>query len=446
MKTQTENTKTYPKSSESVVNKVKARAQTLNKPGDLDALVEQIGEAKYVLLGEATHGTHEFYLWRAILTKRLIEEKGFSFVGVEGDSPDCYRVNRFVKQYDGHARNAYETIREFNRWPTWMWANWEVIEFINWLKDFNNRGSTKQKVGFYGLDVYSLGESLDALMKYLKNTDYIAYLKAQEAVKCFEPFGFEGTDYARATWLIPKSCETEVIDLLRDVRSKITTYNTDPEAVFNTEQNALVAVNAERYYRTMIQGGGASWNVRDRHMVETLERLMDFHGENAKAIVWAHNTHVGDARATDMSRQGMVNIGELISVYHDNDEVFKVGFGTYKGTVIAGRQWGDRMEIMEVPKASEDSWESILHEAGAGENLVFTTKGWHDDPDFDKRFKHRAIGVVYQPEYEHFGNYVPSDIPLRYDAFIHIDKTSALHPVHLKPDGHQIPETYPWGV
>ncbi|MFH4968076.1 erythromycin esterase family protein [Gaetbulibacter sp. M240] len=446
MKTETDNALHYYKSTKALVDKVKKHARTLSKPKDLDVLIERIGDARYVLLGEATHGTHEFYLWRAILTKRLIEEKGFSFVGVEGDSPDCYRVNRYVKNYGDHPSNAYDTIREFNRWPTWMWANWEVIEFINWLKDFNTKKATTRKVGFYGLDVYSLGESLEALMQYLEKTDHAAYIKAQEAVKCFEPFGYEGTDYARATWLIPKTCETEVVDLLRDVRTKITSYNTDPEAVFNTEQNALVAVNAEKYYRTMIKGGGASWNVRDRHMVETLERLMDFHGDEAKAIVWAHNTHVGDARATDMSRQGMVNIGELISIYHHADEVFKVGFGTYQGTVIAGRKWGDAMEIMNVPKAAEDSWEAILHQAGDGADLVFTTDVWQNDPTFKTRLDHRAIGVVYQPEYERFGNYVPSDIPLRYDGFIHIDTSSALHPVHIKPDGHQIPETYPWGV
>lgn len=430
-----------------IFDKLKNKARILESSEDLDDLVEKIGDAKFVLLGEASHGTHEFYLWRALITKKLISKKGFSFVAVEGDWPDCYRFNRYVKSYSEAGDSAYGVARHFNRWPTWMWANWEVIEFIEWLRKFNKLQTTKKNsdVGFYGLDVYSLGESLEAIMEYLQKTDPTAYRKAKAATLCFEPYGYEGTDYARSTRLVPKTCEKEVVDLLREIRNKIRTYNTDPEMVFSTEQNALIAVNAENYYRTMIGGGPDSWNIRDRHMFSTLERLMKFHGETSKAILWEHNTHIGDARATSMAEDGMVNVGELVTEAYKKEEVIKIGFGTFTGTVIAGRSWGDIMRVMHVPKAIENSWEALLHEVGEGKNLHLSLDALKKDPRFNHLFPHRAIGVVYHPEYEHLGNYVPSRMPLRYDEFIHIDQTQALHPIHMQPDGHQIPETYPWG-
>ena len=431
-------------SREELVQLIRERATVVNTTDDLDPLMEVIGDAKYVLLGEATHGTHEFYLWRALLTKRLINEKGFSFVGVEGDWPDCYRLNRYAKSYPEAGESALKIAHHFNRWPTWMWANWEVIGFIEWLRDHNRNRPLNERVGFYGLDVYSLGESLEAIMGYLKKNDVAAFEMAKEAFRCFEPYGFEGSDYARSTQIVPKTCQKEVLELLLEIKHKLPSYNSDTETVFSTEQNALIAVNAENYYRKMIGGGPDSWNIRDRHMVATLERLMDFHGPNAKAIVWEHNTHIGDARATDMSAHGMVNVGELVTINHP-EEVVKIGFGTYQGRVVAGRNWGDPMRAMTVPRAIEESWESVLHEAGGGNSLVFETRQWKDERAFMRPLKHRAIGVVYHPENEHYGNYVPSNIPYRYDAFFHIDRTEALHPIHVEPDGHQMPETYPWG-
>lgn len=434
-------------SRQEVIDKIRNKAYFVESSADLDELVEKIGNARYVLLGEASHGTHEFYHWRAMISKKLITKKKFSFVAVEGDWPDCYRINRFVKGYPNTGSSAYELVSNFNRWPTWMWANWEVIEFIEWLLKFNQaqKNQNISAVGFYGLDVYSLGESLEAILKYLQKTDISAYKKAQIATRCFEPYGYEGTDYARSTRLTPKSCQNEVIDLLKAIRIKIQTYNTDPEMVFSTEQNALVAVNAEKYYRTMIGGGPESWNIRDRHMFATLERLMQFYGENSKAIIWEHNTHIGDARATSMAEEGMVNLGELVTENYSREEVKKVGFGTYKGSVVAGRNWGDAMRVMHVPPAMKNSWESLLHEAGNGRDFILSLVALKKDPVFSQQFLHRAIGVVYHPEHEHIGNYVPSKMPFRYDEFIHIDETQALHPVHIQPDGHQIPETYPWG-
>ncbi len=428
-----------------MIDTLRESAVIVEEESDLDALMKQIGDASYVLLGEATHGTHEFYLWRARITQRLIQEKGFSFVGVEGDWPDCYKLNRYVKNYPDTPGDAVDVLHEFNRWPTWMWANWEVAAFADWLRKFNKDRSRGEKVGFYGLDVYSLGESLEAILDYLEKTDMAAYETARKAMACFEPFGFEGSDYARMTQMVPEHCTKEVVQLLSEIRQKVPQYNTDHETVFSTEQNALVAVNAEHYYREMIGGGPESWNIRDRHMVETLNRLMDFHGEGAKAVVWEHNTHIGDARATGMSRQGMVNVGELVTEAHDEEEVVKVGFGTHRGRVIAGSRWGDVMRSMRVPEGIDGSWEYLLHHAGKGRDLLLNTAALRNDTLFEQPIGHRAIGVVYHPDQEHRGNYVPSIIPWRYEAFIHIDKTEALKPLHLEPNGNQMPETFPFG-
>lgn len=411
----------------------------------LDALLQAIGNAKYVLLGEASHGTHEYYTLRAKISKRLIKEKGFSFVAVEGDWPDCYRLNRYVKGYKDSYKSVRDVLHEFDRWPTWMWANWEIAAFGEGLHKHNASLPLNKRVGFYGLDVYSLWESLEAVINYLDKVDPQAKQIAMEASRCFEPFSEdEGQSYARATqhW-VPASCENEVIELLLNIRKKMEQYDHDPEAALSTEQNALIAVNAERYYRAVIHGGAESWNIRDHHMVDTLDRLMEYHGKDAKAIVWEHNTHIGDARATDMRDEDMVNVGQLVNETHEDDGVFSVGFGSYEGTVIAGKSWGDTMRRMEVPKAKEGSWEYILHQADAKDRLIIMNENLQRLSS--KKIGHRAIGVVYHPHWE-YGNYAPSILPKRYNAFIFIDKTKALHPMHIKPDGHEMPETFPFGV
>jgi erythromycin esterase len=412
----------------------------------LDKLVEKIGDAKYVLLGEASHGTHEYYVIRTQISRKLIEEKGFSFIAVEGDWPDCYRVNRFVKHYADAGTSTLEVMNQFNRWPTWMWANWEVVALTEWLRRHNEKLSANERVGFYGLDVYSLWESLESIIKYLEKKDLKTKETAVQALKCFEPYSDgEGSSYARSTLMVPSGCEEEVVDLLMQVRKNMPSYNTDPEVVFSAEQNAQVIVNAERYYRAMVRPGADSWNIRDHHMVDTLNRLMNFHGTHAKAIVWEHNTHIGDARATDMAPEGMVNVGQLVNEEHFHDGVYSVGFGSYKGTVIAGEEWGDVMRIINVPDAQTDSWEFILHQLGAKDRIVFMSAEMKKEIG-KKHFNHRAVGVVYRPQYERLGNYVPSLMPYRYDAFIYIDETRALHPLHIKPSGEQMPETFPFGV
>jgi erythromycin esterase-like protein len=327
-----------------------------------------------------------------------------------------------------------------------MWANWEIVALIEWLYQFNNSSRDNKKIGFYGLDVYSLWDSMEAIKKYLEKVDPSALEKANEAFRCFEPYKKDdGSSYAYASRMVPDLCETEVIDLLKEIQQRMPDYNSENELAFSAEQNALVAVNAEKYYRAMVGGGAESWNVRDGHMEETLERLLDFHGPNSKVVVWEHNTHIGDSRYTDMTDEGMYNIGELVRTKYRNEEVVLVGFGSYEGTVIAGKSWGAPMQVMNVPKAREGSWEHLLHEAGSNNKLLLMQDLMHET-FLEDRIGHRAIGVVYNPGYERYGNYVPSIMPLRYDAFLYIDETKALHPLHIQANEKQVPETYPFGV
>jgi erythromycin esterase-like protein len=436
----------FPEEGEKLLSRFKELSRPLKEEGDLDPLLDRIGDARYVLLGEASHGTSEYYTWRFQISKRLIEEKGFSFISVEGDWPDCYRVNRYVKGAPDAGATAGEVLHAFDRWPTWMWANEEVIWLAEWLRQHNDRQVEEKKAGFYGLDVYSLWDSMDAVIKYLEQVDPPAAQIARQAYGCFEPYRQDVEEYARATAFVPSSCEREVVNILSLLRRKIADYPADREAAFNAEQNAWVAKNAERYYRTMIRGGAASWNIRDHHMVDTLDRLMAFHGPAAKAIVWAHNTHIGDARATDMARAGMVNVGQLVREKHGTEEVVLTGFGSYRGSVIAALRWGAKMAEMPVPAAQKGSFEEIFHQVGAKDQLFVFNKERLEQALLKPR-GHRAIGVVYDPEDERRGNYVPTVLPLRYDTFLYIDESRSLRPLHLKPrKDAEPPETYPYAA
>lgn len=387
---------------------------------DLEPLVQRIGDAKLVLLGDATHGTHEFYTWRSYLTKRLIREKGFSFIAVEGDWPDCYNVNRYIKDYPGCSGKAYDALHTFDRWPTWLWANWETIELAEWLRGGNNALPATRRVGFYGLDVYSYS---------------------------FEPYRTgDGPAYARAADFVPELCQPEVAGLLKTVRQKMTAWPGDHEDAFNTEQNARVAVDAGPYYRTVLLGGPHGWNIRDRHMTDTLDRLLRYHGPDARAIVWAHNTHVGDARATDMTEEGMYNMGELLRMEHGEKEVVLVGFGTGQGATIAARHWDDPMQVMNLPPARRQSWEDLLHMASPGNKLLLMDDLTSNDMLMETHLGHRAIGVLYDPAHDRSDNYKPTILPMRYDAFIYLDRTTAIYPLHLEPRGHETPGTYPFGA
>jgi erythromycin esterase-like protein len=436
-----------PDANDELIEGVRSIALPLHGLDDLDPLIERVGDARYVLLGEASHGTAEYYDWRQRISQRLIREKGFSFIAVEGDWPDCYRINRYVKARSDAGKSAREVLRAFQRWPTWMWANEEVVGLVEWMRNYNKNLAESRRVGFYGLDVYSLWESMHAVLNYLENVDGTAVKAARRAFACFEPYGRDVERYARAMLWAPLSCEEDVVRMLRAIREQAPTFEQDGnEAFFNAEQNALVAQNAEEYYRTMVGGGGASWNLRDRHMVATLDRLVAHHGPRAKAIVWEHNTHVGDARYTDMAGDDMINVGQLVREQHAAEGVVLVGFSSYRGSVIAGDEWGAPLQEIAVPSARPDSWDDVLHEALRSDALLIFGQERENRELFEPRGQ-RAIGVVYRPEYEARGNYVPTVLPRRYDAVAHLDATHALHPLHVAASfEHEVPETYPSGV
>ena len=436
--------------SSALVDSLRRAALPLRSAEDLDPLLERIGDARYVLLGEATHGTSEFYTWRTEISRRLISEKGFSFIAVEGDWPDCQRVNRFVKHFRDAGESAEEVLHAFERWPTWMWANREVVELVDWLRRHNRGLPHDRQVGFYGLDVYSLWESMHAVVEYLERVDPAFAGGARSAYGCFEPFQEDAQQYARATALVPTSCEDEAVRVLQALRARAAAYREDGrDSYFDAEQNALVARNAELYYRTMVRGGPTSWNVRDHHMAETLDRLMAHHGPRAKAIVWEHNTHIGDARYTNMAQAGMVNVGQLARESHEREGVVLVGFGTHSGSVVAAEAWGRPMRRVPVPEARAGSFEALMHRARGGDALLLFD-GQSDDggvPGLDQVLAHRAIGVVYNPHAERWGTYVPTVVPRRYDAFLYVDESRAVDALHMpvRVDG-EVPETYPSGM
>ena len=429
---------------ETAVSDVRSAGQKLDDPDDLDRLVERFSDRKYVLIGEASHGTSEFYRWRSRLTARLIQEQEFSFVAVEGDWTDCYEANRYVKDLPGSPETSREVLKTFDRWPNWMWANWEVLEFLDWLAVHNQLLDEDDRIGFFGLDVYSLFESLEAVVDYLEDVDPDAAAEAREAYRCFEPYGEDAQKYAQALRMVPETCEDEVINTLTQLQAAAPAYDHGRDDYFNAEQNALVAKNAEQYYREMARGNTDSWNVRDRHMVETLERLQSHHGSDSKGIIWAHNTHVGDARATDMEQRGRLNIGQLVRQHEGRSETALIGMGTYRGTVIAAESWNAPMEEMTVPPAQDGSYEHVFDRAG-GHDQFLVTDDLDDDAALGQPRGNRAIGVVYHPDRES-GNYVPTVLPDRYDAFIHLDETSALHPLAQHADRTHVPDLYPWGL
>jgi len=429
---------------EAVRDDISSLALPLKDPADFDPLIERIGAARYVLIGEASHGTSEYYGWRAALSRRLIAEAGFDFVAVEGDWPDCFQLNCWVKGRSNEPAAA-DVLRRFDRWPAWMWANHEVAQFADWLRAHNHQ--TGSDVGFYGLDVYSLWESMERVVQYLEQHEPESLDRALRATRCFEPYGEDPQRYAFATRLTPSSCEPAVIALLSDLRAR---FQHDPSAIaiesdFDALQNAEVLAGAERYYRTMVRADGESWNVRDCHMVDTLDRLIEHHGPGSKAIVWEHNTHVGDARATDMAGAGMLNVGQVVRQRHEADGVVLIGFGGYAGTVIAAPAWGAPLERMQVPPAVAGSHEDLIHSV-TPDPALFVFPDRREGAWLTRRRGHRAIGVVYNPRRDPLGNWVPTELGRRYDAFISLGHTQALHPLHVEHESAAEMETFPWNV
>jgi erythromycin esterase len=405
----------------------KEMAVPLNDAGDLAPVIEAGATTRLVLLGEATHGTSEFYTWRAKISRRLISERGFSFIAVEGDWASIHRLNRYVKGLD-EAGDARAILRQFHRWPLWMWANEEVAELAEWMRAFNKDRPPSQRAGFYGIDVYGWEDSIRAVVDYLGEAAPDLAGRVRTLYAAFALHRSDVSSYARAIARGDSSQRevAQVVELLRTEREKLEPR--DAAAYFAAKQNALVVQNAEAHVRNMARQGPHSWNARARHMKSTVARLKEFYGEGARGIVWAHNTHIGDARATTMAQYDEVNIGQLARERWGDEAVFLIGFATHRGQVLAGRAWGAPRTTMAVPPAQAGSVEAILNQLGKeGALLIFRSR---EIPKILEQVRgHRAIGVIYNPERE-AGNYVPTVLPRRYDALIFLAETKPLRPLH----------------
>ena len=423
-------------------------------PQDYDSLLNLIGDAHFVLIGEASHGTHDFYHTRALITQRLIAEKGFSAVAAEADWPDAARINRFVQGRPGDA-HAVEALGSFKRFPGWMWRNTDVVEFVAWLREHNDLlPEGARKPGFYGLDLYSLHTSARAVLDFLDKVDPEGARRARYRYSCFEHFGEDTQAYGYATSFgLSKSCEDEVISQLVELQKRAGELasrdgKVDPDAFFMAEQNARLVKNAERYYRAMFQSRDESWNLRDQHMVETLNALVQhLGGASAKIVVWAHNSHLGDARATQMGASGELNVGQLVREQHGNDAVL-VGFTTYTGTVTAASNWDGPAERKRVRPALDDSYEALFHGTGSPAFLLnLRGANWLSGVLNQPRLE-RAIGVIYLPQSERMSHYFGARLADQFDAVIHLDQTRAVEPLERTSqwEAGELPETYPFAV
>jgi len=424
---------------------------------DYNPLMDLIGDARFVLLGEATHGTHEFYRERALITQRLITEKGFTAVAVEADWPDAYRVNRYVRGQSDDV-DARQALAGFKRFPTWMWRNTDVVDFIEWLRCYNASLSPDvPTAGFYGLDLYSLFTSIDEVLTYLDKVDPEAARHARSRYACFDHFDEDSQRYGYAAGFdLSESCEKEVISQLRDLQAHATDYLQHDgaeaaDAFFHARQNARLVMNAEEYYRTMFRGRISSWNLRDQHMAETLDALSQHlshtTGKPAKIVVWEHNSHIGDARATEVGRQGEWNVGQLARELY-GDDVRLIGFTTYQGTVTAASEWDGPAERKRVRPALADSYEEALHHTGMAHFMLsLREKGPAAQALFEGRLE-RAIGVIYLPESERRSHYFYARLPQQFDAVLHFDETHAVEPLEITSDWKtgEAPETFPAGV
>jgi erythromycin esterase-like protein/predicted phosphoribosyltransferase len=417
-----------------------------------------VGDAQLVLIGEASHGTHDFYAARAEITRRLIEQRGFCGVAVEADWPDGYQVNRFVRDRSDDV-TAEEALRGFQRFPTWMWRNTDVLDFVGWLRERNDRvGDERRKAGFYGLDLYSLRRSMEEVIAYLERVDPEAAARAKERYSCFDHVsGDDGQAYGfAAAFGAGESCEREVVAQLVEMQRRAAEYAkrdgllAEDEA-FYAEQNAVVVKNAERYYRQMFGGRVSSWNLRDRHMVDTLEALAEhldrLRGDPAKIVVWAHNSHLGDARATEMGSRGELNVGQLVRERHPG-QCRLLGFTTYTGTVTAADEWDAPAERKVARPALADSVEELFHQVGSKEFLLWFDLARPAAEVLRAARLERAIGVIYRPQAERQSHYFHARVADQFDAVIHIDETRAVEPLErtARWERGEVPETYPFAV
>jgi erythromycin esterase-like protein len=424
---------------------------------DYDALLELIGDASIVCIGEASHGTHEFYSERAKITKRLIDEKGFHAVAVEADWPDAYRVNRYVRGI-GDDAGALEALEGFKmRFPTWMWRNADVLDFVGWLRSFNDAlPDADSKIGFYGVDLYSLFSSIEAVIRYLEQVDPDGVARARQRYACFDHYGDEAQAYGYATAAgFAQSCQDAVVNQLTELRRRAAELAAQhgqipADEFFYAEQNARLVANAEEYYRSMFGGRVSSWNLRDRHMAETIDALVAHISKSrgrAKLVVWEHNSHLGDARFTEMGQQGELNVGQLVRERY-GDDAFLIGFSTYTGTVTAADDWDAPAERKQVRPALRGSYEDLFHLISATP-YYFTFRGSSVAAEELREPRlQRAIGVVYRPDTERQSHYFHAQLPSQFDAMIHFDETRAVEPLERRAQWHsgEVPETYPSGL
>lgn len=424
---------------------------------DYDSLLALIGDARFVLLGEASHGTHEFYRERARITRRLIIEKDFTAVAVEADWPDAYRVNRYVRGQGG-AVNSEQALAGFKRFPTWMWRNTDVVSFIDWLRSYNDTLLSRvPAVGFYGLDLYSLFTSINEVLHYLDKIDPEAARCARARYACFDHFEKDSQRYGQAAGFgLSASCENAVVAQLRDLRAQAAGYLLDdgPEAedaLFYTQENARLVVDAEQYYRTMFRGHISSWNLRDRHMAETLNALAQYlarrNGKPAKIVVWEHNSHIGDARATEAGHQGEWTVGQLARELYGEEAVL-IGFTTYQGTVTAASDWDAPAERKRVQPALAGSYEEAFHQTGIRRFMLPLQRKTQATKALSESRLERAIGVIYRPETERQSHYFYADLPQQFDAVLHFDETHAVQPLEQTSRWKtgEAPETFPVGI
>lgn len=423
---------------------------------DYDALLDLIGDSRFVLLGEASHGTHEFYKERAQITKRLITEKGFTAVVVEADWPDAYRVNQYVRG-EGNDAEAVDALSGFKRFPAWMWRNADVLDFIGWLRAHNDDlADGAEKAGFFGLDLYSLHASIEAVLNYLDKVDPIAASSARYRYSCFEHFAEDPQAYGYAAGFgLTESCEREVVSQLVELQRRAAEYarrdgRVAADDFFYAEQNARLVKNAEEYYRTMFRGRVSSWNLRDRHMAETLHALLvhfEQRGRAGKVVLWAHNSHLGDARATDMGQAGEFNVGQLVRQRYGRDAVL-IGFSTYGGTVTAASSWGGPAERKRVRPALADSYESLFHDVGVGGFMINLRDSSSASAGLRQPMLERAIGVIYLPETERVSHYFHARLSDQFDAVLHFDETRAVEPLERTGEWEvgEVPETFPSGM
>lgn len=421
---------------------------------DDDLLVAQLGRARLALLGEASHGTHEFYAERAALSQRLVREHGFQAIVVEADWPDAWRVDRYIRGISGD-KDAEQALSGFERFPTWMWRNTEVRDFVEWLREHNSALPPSRQVGFYGIDLYSLYASMRAVLDYLDRVDPEAAQRARSRYACFDHFGEDSQAYGyAASFGLQSSCEDEVIQQLRDMNRRTAEFlagsATDRADLFYAQQNARLVRNAEEYYRTMFHGRVSSWNLRDNHMVETLQALEKHLASvtgTARMVVWAHNSHLGDASATEMGDMGEWNVGQLARDRW-GEQAMLVGFSTHHGTVTAASEWDGAAERKRVRPGLPDSYEDLFHRTGEG-RFWLPLRG---NPELGallrERRLQRAIGVIYLPRSERTSHYFHTRLPAQFDAMIHIDETKAVHPLVAEPAWHagEPAETYPSGL